>query len=145
MLHGKAPNLTWIITRGYPYLRKHGRWCLELQHMLVGGDWNMTCIFPSIWNVIPIDSYFSEGWPNHQSHQSLFNKHKSVLLQLAIFGTSTSMAWFDICNLFIEHRHHMCNLLIVQSWWTLSMLLPNKKCRGATIQAFPTVVVYHVD
>ena len=39
---------------------------------------------------------------------------------------------------------------IVQSGWTfiavaLSMVIPNKKCRGAKIQAFTTVVLYHAD
>ena len=35
---------------------------------LVGGDWLPFFIFPrNIGNlIIPIDSYFSEGWPNHQ-------------------------------------------------------------------------------
>ena len=35
---------------------------------LVGGDWNMTFMTShSVGNVIiPIDSYFSDGWLNHQ-------------------------------------------------------------------------------
>ena len=35
--------------------------------ILVGGLVAMNFIFPYIGNlIIPIDSYFSEGWPNHQ-------------------------------------------------------------------------------
>ena len=41
---------------------------------LVGGDWNMTFIFPYIGNVIiPVDYYFSEGFkPPARNHLSSF-------------------------------------------------------------------------
>ena len=43
----------------FQFTQMYGGVCMK--YHLVGGDWNMTFIFPYIWNVIiPIDSYFSE-------------------------------------------------------------------------------------
>ena len=53
---------------------------------LVGGLVNINFIFPYVGNfIIPIDSYFSEGWPNHQPDIQMCVSH---LFHVGIFWVS---------------------------------------------------------
>ena len=56
----------WYIYMYIQYIHIHNIFDMYI-YILVGGDWNMTFIFPYIWNVIiPIDFHiFQTGW-NHQ-------------------------------------------------------------------------------